>query len=66
MVGGVELQSDPAFAKMGDSEIVAKIERIVLQGFSLKSTHLRAILDDFTQDACPDSLRELLKGPVAS
>lgn len=41
-------------------ELVTAIEMLVLRGFNLHGRHLRAALDDFSDQGCPPNLRERL------
>jgi hypothetical protein len=58
--GGHKLSTDDSLKKCLESDLLARIENYVLKGFGIDWQHLATALTDFSDDACPESLRAAL------
>jgi len=56
--GGELPDENPSDSDSDESEIRAEIEALVASGFELTSDHMDTILDDFSDNACPDDLAD--------
>lgn len=62
--GGKEIPTDTDLIQADRDEILAQIEEIVAQGFELQWDALKTVLSDFSQRACSDDLRSMIRKRV--
>jgi hypothetical protein len=58
--GGSVIPVDPRLQTVEEFDLLATIERRVLQGFGLRHHELRVALEGFSDNACPPQLRDKL------
>ena len=62
--GGQVLRSNPALAPQSDEDLRISIEIAVARGFGLDGRALAEFFKDFSNDACPERLRDALLGAI--
>jgi hypothetical protein len=64
LAGGRTLPETEELGHLPQTELLTRLERLVMGGFAFDQNHLRAILADFSDDGCPIALRSSLIGPA--
>jgi type I restriction-modification system DNA methylase subunit len=64
--GGKLPDGDDGDSDRDNKEIRAEIEGLVARGFGLSSDHIDTILDDFSENACPDDLAENIRNELTT
>ncbi len=64
--GGHRLCTDGTLKQCSEFDLIARIEGFVLNGFGITREHLAAALEDFSDAACPESLRTAFNKCIAT